>query len=146
MLSGDAVKRRMLRIVLRAAMRRVGIYRYLDAKAFETELRCQMEIASISSRGVINWRRFELGQRLFDCLGEAQNWRCCYCGSRMSNASSWFGLPKTIESTLEHVIPLSRGGPDHPDNMVVACCQCNQLRGNLPVDEFLRRMADEYCP
>jgi hypothetical protein len=33
---------------------------------------------------------------------------CIYCGA-------------TGDLTVEHMIPLSRGGPDHPDNAVMAC-------------------------
>lgn len=65
-------------------------------------------------------------------LSEAQNHRCCWCGDAFSD------LPNTTRSpTLEHVIPLSQGGADHPDNMAVACVRCNQKRGTKGVDAFL---------
>lgn len=32
--------------------------------------------------------------------------------------------------TLDHVIPLSRGGSDCPDNMVLLCRDCNRAKGN----------------
>lgn len=34
------------------------------------------------------------------------------------------------EATLDHMIPLSRGGSNSPDNQVLACYSCNQTRGN----------------
>lgn len=32
--------------------------------------------------------------------------------------------------TIDHFIPLSRGGTNEPSNLVVACYACNQKRGN----------------
>lgn len=37
------------------------------------------------------------------------------------------------ESTIDHVIPLARGGTNHPKNFVIACEACNSKRGcNMP--------------
>lgn len=49
--------------------------------------------------------------------------QCIYCGA--------------IEKlTVEHMIPLSRGGPDHPDNAVMVCGSCNSSKGNKRLYEF----------
>ncbi len=77
-------------------------------------------------RDVILWRKLALGRRLFDCLGEAQNWRCCYCGVRMLDPP---GGHRHIEPSLEHVQSSALGGPDHPDNLAIACTHCNQAKG-----------------
>jgi hypothetical protein len=69
--------------------------------------------------GTILWRGFDLGTRLFTCLSEAQNWRCCYCGVRTNE-------PESSIPTIEHIIPKNLGGLDHPDNMAMACRECNQ--------------------
>lgn len=37
----------------------------------------------------------------------------------------------------DHVIPLSRGGPDHRSNIVWACRACNELKASLDAEEFL---------
>lgn len=47
-------------------------------------------------------------------------WRCQYCGARKS--------PQ--ELTFDHVVPRSRGGRKEWKNIVVACIQCNQAKGN----------------
>ena len=36
----------------------------------------------------------------------------------------------------EHIIPLSRGGPDTIDNMVLACGECNQKKGTKDLFEW----------
>jgi 5-methylcytosine-specific restriction endonuclease McrA len=42
---------------------------------------------------------------------------CSYCGSP--------GTPKTNPLTIDHIIPLSRGGTNRRDNLTVACLRCN---------------------
>jgi 5-methylcytosine-specific restriction protein A len=44
--------------------------------------------------------------------------------------------------TMDHLIPLSRGGRSTKKNIVVACKQCNSLKKNLTVAEIrMRQMA-----
>ena len=59
--------------------------------------------------------------------------RCQYCGKRF----------QTSELSLDHVVPLSRGGPSTWENVVCACLPCNVRKGNKLLDEAglkLRRM------
>ena len=49
--------------------------------------------------------------------------QCIYCGARE-------------KLTVEHMIPLSRGGPDHPDNAVWVCSHCNSSKGDKRLYEF----------
>ncbi len=51
--------------------------------------------------------------------------RCQYCGKRFS----------TSELSLDHVIPLSRGGPSTWENVVCACLPCNVRKGNQLLEE-----------
>ena len=51
--------------------------------------------------------------------------RCHWCGVEMS----LHPLDKNF-ATIEHIIPLSRGGLDNRNNMTLACITCNQKRGN----------------
>ena len=55
--------------------------------------------------------------------------RCVYCGTGL-------GLEN---ATLDHVIPLSRGGSHQPGNLVSACHACNQRKGSLLPTEFFAR-------
>lgn len=61
-------------------------------------------------------------------LCEAQNWRCCYCPSCVS---LWDDGAKL--ATFEHVVPLSKGGASDKTNLVIACRDCNNVRGNKDV-------------
>ena len=43
---------------------------------------------------------------------------CCqYCGSEDA-------------TTVDHVLPISKGGTDDSDNLVAACTRCNYSKGN----------------
>lgn len=50
---------------------------------------------------------------------------CVYCGEIM---------PNRLE--VDHIVPGSRGGSDFPSNLVAACHDCNQRKGNLTAKEF----------
>ncbi len=74
------------------------------------------------------WRRFLAGRRD----------RCVYCG-RLDD-----------RLTLDHVVPLSRGGQHEPANLVWACRDCNlrkhvkdelQYRAELALEELIRGRA-----
>ena len=45
---------------------------------------------------------------------------CQYCGKNCSNK----------ELTIDHVIPVSKQGPENWSNIVAACRHCNQRKGN----------------
>jgi 5-methylcytosine-specific restriction endonuclease McrA len=56
-------------------------------------------------------------------------WRCRYCEEQLS--------PQTL--TIDHQIPVSRGGTDHPANLVPACRPCNSAKRDQTPAEFLAR-------
>ncbi len=60
---------------------------------------------------------------------------CAYCGSVLSPSAA----------TLEHVVPLSKGGPDDAENMVIACFECNNLAGDLSVMEKLKKIRERLA-
>ncbi|MGI6456805.1 MAG: HNH endonuclease [bacterium] len=53
------------------------------------------------------------------------SYRCQYCGRHYP----------ADELTLDHVLPVSRGGKDSWSNVVTACRQCNNRKGNFLPDE-----------
>lgn len=61
---------------------------------------------------------------------------CLLCGKPMR-----LDLPGTHRDgpTLEHIIPVSRGGsPDHPANLSASHLRCNSARGNRLLSEMPR--------
>ncbi len=55
--------------------------------------------------------------------------RCVYCATHLDQRTA----------TLDHVVPLARGGFHDPGNLVVACGPCNRLKGDLFPFEFFAR-------
>lgn len=51
---------------------------------------------------------------------------CCYCGNRYQRAFL----------TREHIVPVSRGGPNTWMNCATACKHCNNLKGNRTLEEI----------
>lgn len=49
---------------------------------------------------------------------------CVYCGN-------------IYAGTVDHVVPVSKGGLDEPNNLVSACLDCNNRKGARPVGDFL---------
>ncbi len=52
---------------------------------------------------------------------------CHYCGRRLT----------LDQMTIDHIVPLSRGGGHIPGNVAVCCNDCNQLKGDMLASEFL---------
>lgn len=65
-------------------------------------------------------------------LGEAQNWRCCWCGERCRPESG-----HKDSATIEHVTPRSLGGSDDWENLAMACASCNHRRGVASVEDMI---------
>lgn len=52
----------------------------------------------------------------------------------------WCGAPAT---TVDHIVPSSKGGSDLPLNLLASCSECNTRRGNRPAVSFLREKAND---
>lgn len=51
---------------------------------------------------------------------------CYYCGD--------------LAQSVDHMMPSSKGGSNALDNKVPACHRCNQMKGDLSVEEFIAKM------
>lgn len=58
-------------------------------------------------------------------LYEEQQGLCAYCGIRLFD-----------EYHIDHVVPLVRGGTNWPDNLLLACPDCNLLKGDKLLPEW----------
>ena len=50
----------------------------------------------------------------------------------------WCGMDAT---TVDHIIPVAKGGTDDPENLVAACRRCNFSKQDKMPDEFMMRRA-----
>lgn len=55
--------------------------------------------------------------------------RCCYCGKELSFE----------ESSIDHVVPRSKGGSNGDENLVLSCEPCNSAKGDMDQEEFLKQ-------
>lgn len=71
-------------------------------------------------------REYRQGKKYDDmrrAIVDRDGWTCAYCGKVLTQETA----------TIEHVLPLSRGGLDAIKNMVLACRSCNQEAGSLNI-------------
>ena len=52
---------------------------------------------------------------------------CHYCGKKITNKD---------ELTVDHVIPVSKGGENAKDNFVISCKTCNREKANLSAERY----------
>ena len=67
--------------------------------------------------------RWKMPQKMREEVLQRDGARCRYCGD--------------LGDTVDHWIPLCRGGTNCLRNLVCACKACNELKGNLMPDVFL---------
>lgn len=58
------------------------------------------------------------------------NGYCAICGMPVSKT----------KMTIGHKIPLSQGGTNAIDNLMLACLSCNQAKNNWTMEEFLAKI------
>ncbi|MHA7210803.1 HNH endonuclease [Arthrobacter sp. MDT1-65] len=61
---------------------------------------------------------------------------CCYCGIEMDFNRGPRGTIAPDRATLEHVLPISRGGTHTWDNAALACHHCNTSKNAKTLDEW----------
>jgi 5-methylcytosine-specific restriction endonuclease McrA len=66
-------------------------------------------------------------------LFNRDGWKCQYCGTKLNGETS----------TIEHVMPSSRGGPLSWQNCVTACKPCNKRKANKTPEEAGMRLAQK---
>lgn len=64
-------------------------------------------------------------------MWKAGNRACFYCECRLSGQ-----IGKPNKATVDHRVPLGRGGTDGPTNWVMACLACNGRKADLSEAEF----------
>lgn len=69
-----------------------------------------------------------------EMLGRRDGWRCHLCGKAVRQA---LRVPHPGAPTFDHLIPVSDGGDDSPQNLRLAHFRCNSLRGAGGVVQLL---------
>lgn len=66
------------------------------------------------------------GFTIKEYLLEKHQHQCAYCGA------------KDTPLEVEHIKAKSKGGTNRIDNLTIACHDCNQKKGNMDIEEFLK--------
>ncbi len=61
-------------------------------------------------------------------LLKQQDFRCAYCLCDLSGR----------KANLEHIVPVKAGGTNNPNNLCMACPDCNRKKGNKIVHKSIR--------
>ena len=93
------------------------------------------------------------GPRFLGFLWEAQDGKCAICGEDMPWQKRYHASDP-LKPTIDHVIPLSKGGAIGFGNIVAAHLRCNNAKGSrLPTDaemarlrEVVDRLSDVFIP
>ncbi len=68
------------------------------------------------------------------------NGRCAHCGVKLDARSGDF--------TVEHIVPISKGGTHDEDNLVALCFSCNQEKSNYVLNPsvYYKYVKEEHLP
>ena len=85
----------------------------------------QMQNPEISG---VEYQRGELfGFEVKEYLLTKWGRKCAYCGI------------ENISFEIEHILARSKGGSHRVSNLCLSCHSCNQIKGNKPIEEFLKK-------
>lgn len=64
--------------------------------------------------------------------------RCAYCGRRVFET-----VPDSspVRLTIDHIKPKVKGGTNHIQNLILACRECNQLKGDMKLRTFRKLLS-----
>lgn len=100
--------------------------------------------------------RVSMGSQRLECF--RRNIQCVWCGLEGDTFLlqlpphanrphlNLFGRSGHTLMTRDHIIPLSRGGPNHIDNVDTMCTKCNVKKDSLLPLEFVLKMTQWKLP
>ena len=111
-------------------------------KSYASLLLLQNELRNSDQDDVKNyWKTRILFSRTFlhKILDKEKDLVCTYCGKRhlVIEEENMF-VKNHLKATIDHVLPISKGGSVYDtDNVVVACGTCNSRKDNMTLGKFL---------
>lgn len=81
-------------------------------------------------------RKRAAGQERYEdrAIFDRDGWRCQLCGGRLGGQP----VPHPKAPTIDHIVPIARGGADTPANVQAAHFLCNSRKGDRPANDQLR--------
>ena len=92
------------------------------------------DTAQMSSNNYLIGTAYQQGPlyqtKLRSYLFNKYNGQCVYCGAKAEE--------------IDHIVPKSKGGTNSIYNLVASCRACNQMKSNLSLKEFGKKMNKDY--
>lgn len=92
------------------------------------------DVAQMSSNTKLWGNNYQQGNlyqnKLRSFIFNRSNGKCVYCGAKATE--------------IDHIVPRSSGGSNSTYNLVASCRACNQMKSNLSLKEFGKRMNKNY--
>lgn len=60
-------------------------------------------------------------------IAQRDHWRCQLCGDPVDSRLAW---PHPMSASMDHVVPLTKGGAHDPANVQLAHLRCNVAKSN----------------
>lgn len=80
-------------------------------------------------------KRHGIPTKLRDLILRRDGYTCTYCGEK---GTAEIG-PRNKAWQIDHILPVSKGGTNHPSNLVASCEGCNASKNNQSGGDFLKR-------
>ncbi len=79
----------------------------------------------------------QIPSAIISALKAGHDYRCFYCGNETMPTRIDYAMESfPEEATIDHKIPVSRGGDHSLSNLVIACRRCNCRKGPKTMDEY----------
>jgi 5-methylcytosine-specific restriction endonuclease McrA len=95
---------------------------WIEKVKFDMQQMQNPEISGVEYQQGTLW-----GYQVREYLLEKWGRECAYCGK------------KDVPLQIEHIHPKSKGGSNRVSNLCLSCEKCNQIKGNKPVENFLKK-------
>lgn len=86
--------------------------------------RCR-EARQSNAKGAYKWRGASISQKMRKAIIDRDGRNCAYCGAFCQTPH------------IDHIIPVAKGGKDHPKNLTVSCPSCNLSKGAKSLEEWI---------
>lgn len=97
---------------------------YYKANALDIQLKVHQRRLKVEAAGELCSKE-ELAQKL-----KEQDYSCFYCSVALDQRNA----------SIDHKLPVSRGGTNEPSNLVWACLTCNKHKNAMTAEEFFERL------